>query len=991
MPIPYRKNGLPAWWGLVLFILGLAAGPATADITNENIPYRIVPSNVRVEQDEEDPRYYRITYNLHWERRHVLSDDPYIYEFREEPLGYEGRATCYVTPYVSFDAGNSYPYALVHVQGNVGLGVEAGEDLEIVWDAYADFPDRNIDNATIMIQAEWNPSAIYFANVSHRYSKPYITDVFFNLRDHKGRSVYLDPSSLGSVHDDRLPYPKDPFFDRSFLITPIDSHEAASYYLGHTYAENRDDVEIWVVMDYTNSMKATANIEAMEAGVKYCIDHVILQEDDMVGLYEFHREDQEPQKVSDLSDNADYLKLKVDKINEEYVQGYHAATRCWDALAGALSEFTGEAEDGNRYIIVFSDGLDNSSSAGLSEVIATAQEKGVAIHCIDYYDTATPGVINPNLIQLAQSTGGMTLDTQLATDAEYIYFFQRILNDIYRQYRIRLYTLQRTGSVTPTVSFTMDDLVWGKAMEDERNEPYADRTELWGDYPTANALSASYTLDEAMQVEQYAGDVSQGILRLERLVPASVDGPTPFRLHLDFAPRNIYRLNFFMKIDQPWSLRMIPGGVLEGWEVEKTPTPGGGYWITLTSTVGSMPFAGTGEILDIFVGNLGEEENILNGEGESFVFNNTLYHQTGGQSFTLLQNPQSRYWQKELFGLTSCRALNSADMNGDNLPDVVGLSGDGRRVGWWENGDSGRLARYHAVHHLGHPAAFPALGDMNGDGRPDIVMLNQAGSSLTLCLNEEGGFRMLEFSSPNPWPVGEPLEDWTGVQNTIISDLNGDGTQDVIYVAHNYDELIWWRNNGGDDFERLRIKAILGDPVAIYPADVDGNGQRDFVMAGRDGDLFWYHFESMERHILSEEATGIRCVYATDVDDDSDVDILTAGEEGLSLWRNNGFQVFSEEPVDWTFLGARSLQVVDYDYDGDWDLAAASPDRQSVYLYTNDGEGNFTGSTILQSSPNVTALLLEDFNGDLQPDPLTGFTEGSPAVQIFYSGVTTTW
>jgi hypothetical protein len=95
-----------------------------------------------------------------------------------------------------------------------------------------------------------------------------------------------------------------------------------------------------------------------------------------------------------------------------------------------------------------------------------------------------------------------------------------------------------------------------------------------------------------------------------------------------------------------------------------------------------------------------------------------------------------------------------------------------------------------------------------------------------------------------------------------------------------------------------------------------------------------------------------------DYDNDGDLDIFFGGASNLGLYRNDGNDIFVKvEP----FFAANSSHFVwgDYDHDEDLDLFVDN------MVFTNNGDGTFTGSLIQQlKDKTIYALELGDIDND---------------------------
>jgi hypothetical protein len=101
-----------------------------------------------------------------------------------------------------------------------------------------------------------------------------------------------------------------------------------------------------------------------------------------VGVYEFHRDDQDPNQVLALTQDKDTLNEAIAGIWTNYVNWFYAGSRCWDAVDAAILAMGDANPDEQRSVIFISDGQDSSSTATVDQVINDAQGAGVRVYCI---------------------------------------------------------------------------------------------------------------------------------------------------------------------------------------------------------------------------------------------------------------------------------------------------------------------------------------------------------------------------------------------------------------------------------------------------------------------------------------------------------------------------------------------------------------------------------------------------------------------------------
>ena len=215
--------------------------------------------------------------------------------------------------------------------------------------------------------------------------------------------------------------------------------------------------------------------------------------------------------------------------------------------------------------------------------------------------------------------------------------------------------------------------------------------------------------------------------------------------------------------------------------------------------------------------------------------------------------------------------------------------------------------------------------------------------------------------------------------NVRLSDVLGDGTPQLLVTEPLAGQVVWLRSL--DD--PVVLKDGLTQPVRAHAVDIDGDGDRDILVAdigvllptddkvGRvvllrnDGA---FRFEPI---VLLEGVGRVVCAEGADLDGDGDMDVAVCvfgHEDGKVLWleQKEGF-VFEEHVLD-PRPGSIHAFPFDADADGDLDLAVAlSQDSEEVILFRNDGTGTFEKEVVFAASDTyfgMSGIELADLDQD---------------------------
>jgi hypothetical protein len=500
------------------------------------------------------------------------------------------------------------------------------------WGAGSTNLTLNIAYATI--------GGLAIADVTHTWSKPYLLDFSFALRDGPDPStnspVVVPPSQIQvTCMEDGVPITSE---------SPIILESAV-----------KKQLKSCLVLDYTYSMLAVSGaIDAMQSSAKLLINEEPANA--LFGIYEFHAEYVNPQVVTTnpatksafISDKA-ALSTIIDGIQTNYVQGNYAGTRCWDAMYAALQQYGATNGDEQRYLIAMTDGNDSSSLLNtnanpVSNIVALAQSKQVKIFCVAFGSD-----VNTNsLQQLTSQTGGHYY--LAATTADLAIQFQKIVKDVSGQYLLRWATLKRApkpfqpsfqvtyGGFTDTFNtnliYQTNEVYQTNITVDPSQTPPVTNIDIMTNTVVTNILSLPYSPPD------WSNDVRVGFLRL---VPDANVGPQTIRLRANYVPRFIreIRLNYRPNYSCTTSLESNgTNDILYGWSLTETADTNGLRTLTMTSPdptnlLTSIEYAAFGDLVSF---NFTYPESVTATQAFSvFTMDNSIYTNMlpSGQSFVL--------------------------------------------------------------------------------------------------------------------------------------------------------------------------------------------------------------------------------------------------------------------------------------------------------------------------------------------------------------------
>ncbi len=321
----------------------------------------------------------------------------------------------------------------------------------------------------------------------------------------------------------------------------------------------------------------------------------------------------------------------------------------------------------------------------------------------------------------------------------------------------------------------------------------------------------------------------------------------------------------------------------------------------------------------------------------------------------------------------------------------------------------------------------PAFADLNGDGLKDLIVgvtgsvdriqffINDGGTTLG-----DGAGRITFTEQTGPWDnVAKTGNPFYGINSNLpgfdpapfLIDYDGDGDMDV-FIGHDYSNLgdgymvHYYQNDGSNNFTQLswnqesNITSYYDYSAVPLFADVDQDGQLDFIMGRQSGDVRF--FKGSGNNNFTEQTgpwdpiakTGnpldgidfgfLSAPAFADLDNDGDLDMVfganfssykykSGDNDGLNYFINQGNAVFEqqlylENPFNGISVYREAAPVmVDIDGDGDLDVVLGAKyggddGQPDLVVYTNNN-----GVFIQDKESSLAQISLDGYNYNIKP------------------------
>ncbi len=265
------------------------------------------------------------------------------------------------------------------------------------------------------------------------------------------------------------------------------------------------------------------------------------------------------------------------------------------------------------------------------------------------------------------------------------------------------------------------------------------------------------------------------------------------------------------------------------------------------------------------------------------------------------------------------------------------------------------------------PSPFPALyrgdaavADYDHDGDQDIVMtgINRLGQ-LIMRLYRNDGHHHFTLVPQSFTPLSDGSLMW--------GDYDHDGDLDILATGKRADNqlvtLVYRNDNGVFTEVPVNVPGVYNG-VARW-GDYDHDGDLDILITGNDGQgpfTAIYQNERNKYYLLKTALVQLQNSDAqwADLDGDSDLDFIISGEDrdgfpDCRIYSNQQSGHFLNVPVSIRALKSCSIDLADYDHDGDPDIVMTGESMERSYTEVYENELAFDFKRILTGIPGVAS------------------------------------
>lgn len=278
------------------------------------------------------------------------------------------------------------------------------------------------------------------------------------------------------------------------------------------------------------------------------------------------------------------------------------------------------------------------------------------------------------------------------------------------------------------------------------------------------------------------------------------------------------------------------------------------------------------------------------------------------------------------------------DITGDKLADIAFIhnNAEGGYLGYFEANAGDELWKKHIIAETPPDGGTFALGDMecadiDFDGDIDIIAAKHPGEW------KDGGAPSLLYWYENPsWKAHRIGEAPHFIKDISLADFNKDKKMDVAAVTFDGCTLSIFQQNSADQWERVQyLQNYKNLHEGMHAGDIDGDGWADIVanahiLYNPKGNLkaAWREETLHEKwsNQTGDWSRNASKAFIQDIDGDGKAEVFISHSERtdypLVYYSQGASGAWQENVISEHIPACHTLQVFDFDLDGDYDVLA---------------------------------------------------------------------
>lgn len=336
-------------------------------------------------------------------------------------------------------------------------------------------------------------------------------------------------------------------------------------------------------------------------------------------------------------------------------------------------------------------------------------------------------------------------------------------------------------------------------------------------------------------------------------------------------------------------------------------------------------------------------------------------------------------------------AHTPTDVTGDGIADVLFINNNsaGGYLGYYKGQKEEGLWELHIIAKAPETGGLFASGDLNaadvdGDGDQDVIAVKHPGEWVDAGANAELFWYENMGEIWKSHAIGSVPD---AVKDVSFEDFDQDGLMDLSILTFDEHTLSIFKQKDADTWERVQF---IQDEVlheGMDTGDVNNDGYPDIVATG----LLFYNpgedltepwkVENLGQQWNNQEGDWSRNgtkTFMKDIDDDGIVEIYMAHSERagypLGVYKKTG-ETWQYTTIKDSIAANHTIQVADFDLDGDYDVLAGvnwaravnlNQDQFDVSVFLNQGDNQSYEEMVIATEGIYNGQIIDfDNDGDM--------------------------
>jgi hypothetical protein len=309
---------------------------------------------------------------------------------------------------------------------------------------------------------------------------------------------------------------------------------------------------------------------------------------------------------------------------------------------------------------------------------------------------------------------------------------------------------------------------------------------------------------------------------------------------------------------------------------------------------------------------------------------------------------------------------------GYDLQPAVTADSSGRVWVVWRSNRNGNLDIYSKYYNGSvWSSDIPVTTDTSDDLNPSVAYNNGNMILATWQSNRDGDWNIYQSSYNGSWSTPQPVTSDPGNQILPVAFYEGNNHFGSIFQSdQDVNWNIYYSHSTAQWFSQAVNYDVRNDPVFVFCADLDGDGDLDLAVANELSDSVSILKNNGDGTFASavnyETGSHPHSVFCADLDGDGDIDLAVpnAYSNTISILKNNGDGTFQNRVDYGTGNNPVTVFCADLDGDCDLDMVVGYFPGNDISILKNNGDGTFLGPVDYSVALDPVSVFCADLDGD---------------------------